>query len=198
MNTISRQTISSTCEEERNITKNDTIEKISKMDIPKMLKDYFLRNKHIDLLIDDNLLVEIEDLYIEYDSLYEFDESEFCSYVITCIKKQDKHDYFYHYLKKVLDSNLSTTSKKKNINTKKLTQLDKIISAKLDENDIPQLLMSLLNLIEDYKNSKKVSNLFNAYTLNGVLKVFFTLYPKNSFLNAFNRIQKKLTQIDLD
>lgn len=70
---------------------------IEKAEIPAILKDYFLRSNHVHLYLNKPLLNEFEESYIEYDSLYEFDDAEFCSYVIVGIKKQDKHEYFYFY-----------------------------------------------------------------------------------------------------
>ncbi|GIO20603.1 hypothetical protein J18TS1_37030 [Oceanobacillus oncorhynchi subsp. incaldanensis] len=76
--------------------------RIEKAEIPSILKDYFLRNYHVHLYLNESVLNEVEESYIEYDSLYEFDNAEFYSYVIADIKKQDKHEYFYHYIKKFL------------------------------------------------------------------------------------------------
>src|SRR5690606_7319456 len=88
-------------------------DQIKDADIPEILRSYLLRNKHVGLFLDETLLKEIEEIYVEYDSLFIFDEAEFCSYVITGIKKLDKHDYFYHYLKKVFETNLNLISKSK-------------------------------------------------------------------------------------
>src|SRR5699024_1940120 len=106
----------------------EIIDQIEKAEIPTILKDYFLRNYHVHLYLNESLLNELEETYIEYDSLYEFDDAEFCSYVIAGIKKQDKHEYFYHYLKKVLDNNLKFIPKSPIADYQKLINLGKNIS----------------------------------------------------------------------
>ena len=41
-----------------------------------------------------------------------FDESEFYSYIINSIKKNDIHEYFYHYSKKMFEIHLIAMSKR--------------------------------------------------------------------------------------
>ncbi|MBL3854157.1 hypothetical protein IRV24_29650, partial [Bacillus cereus] len=57
-----------------NVTISDTLRKI---EIPEMLREYLLKsNKMVDSLSLE-MLLEIEDIYIFYKSLYKFDETEF-------------------------------------------------------------------------------------------------------------------------
>lgn len=163
----------------------ELIEQINKAIIPKMLKDYFQRNYHIHLYISEPLLNEIEESYIEYDSLYEFDDAEFCASVIAGVRKQDKHDYFYHYLKKVLDSNLTLISKSTESNHQRLMKLEKSIS-NLPEDRILITLKNLLTAIQDFKSSKDMSKLFRCYMLVGELQILLTLYPENEYEEDFN------------
>ncbi|MFB4166869.1 hypothetical protein [Virgibacillus sp. JSM 102003] len=48
-------------------------ERIEKAEFPTILKDYSLRNYHVHLYLNESVLNEIEESYIEYDSLYKFD-----------------------------------------------------------------------------------------------------------------------------
>lgn len=162
--------------------------------MPTMLKDYFLRNSHVHLYLNESLLNEIEETYIEYDSLYEFDNAEFCSYVITGVKKQEKHEYFYHYLKKVLDSNLNLIPKSKISDHQKLTKLEKNVS-KLPEDAILISLKDLLITIQDFKSSEEPQKLLHAYKISGALQVLFTLYPDNIYKKDFEHIFNNLLNL---
>ncbi|WP_281974999.1 hypothetical protein [Halobacillus litoralis] len=170
--------------------------RVEEAEIPNILKDYFLRNTHIHLYLNDLLLNEIEEIYIEYDSLYEFDDAEFCSYVITGVKKQEKHEYFYHYLKKVLDSNLELIPKSRISDYQKLTKLGKNIS-NLQEDEILIALKNLLITMQDLKVTKKQEKLLQAYKLTGALQVLFTLYPDNVYKKDFEHIFLILESIDI-
>ncbi|MEW9502157.1 hypothetical protein [Jeotgalibacillus marinus] len=169
---------------------------LEEAEIPNILKDYFIRNSHIHLYLNKLLLNEIEETYIEYDSLYEFDDAEFCSYVITGVKKQEKHQYFYHYLKKILDSNLKLIPKSRISDYQKLTKLGKNIS-KLQEDEILIALKNLLITMQDLKVSKEQEKLLHAYKLTGALQVLFTLYPDNVHKKDFEQTFHSLVNIDL-
>lgn len=167
---------------------------IEKAEIPAILKDYFLRNNHIHLYLNESLLNEIEESYIEYDSLYEFDDAEFCSYVIVGIKKQDKHEYFYHYLKKVLDNNLKLISKSPISDYEKLSKLEKNI---LPEDEILITLKNLLIAIQDFKSKQELGRLLRAYKLAGELEILFTLYPDSKYKGDFDHIFTNLLTASL-
>lgn len=79
--------------------------------LPSQLKEYFTASENIKGVITEKVLSEIEDLYIYYTSLYIFDTSEFSAYTITSLKKCKGLDYFYFYLKKVIDSNMDLKTK---------------------------------------------------------------------------------------
>ncbi|WP_430786369.1 hypothetical protein VBD025_13620 [Virgibacillus flavescens] len=167
---------------------------IENSDIPKILKEYFLRNPHVHLYLNESLLKDVEETYIEYDSLYEFDQAEFCSYIITGIKKQDKHEYFYHYLKKVLDSNLNLIPKSKISDYQKVLKIGKSIS-KVKEDEIPQVIIDLLKFIDDFNKTKNLKKLLLAHKLIGILQVLFTLYPENPYKKDFKHISSNLDKL---
>jgi|SRR5690625_473113 len=174
----------------------EMIDQIEKTEIPNILKYYFTKNFHIHLYLNESLLNEIEEIYIEYDSLYDFDDTEFCSYVITGVKKQDNHEYFYHYLKKVLDSNLKLVSKSRIFDYLKLTRLGINIST-LQEDEILITLKNLLITMQDFKISKDRKKLLHAYKLADALHVLFTLYPNNVYEKDFEHIFFNLVNIEL-
>jgi len=147
--------------------------------LPQLLKDYFLRNHHIHLYINESLLAEIEESYIEYDTLYEFDETDFCTHVITGIHKQDKHEYFYHYLKKVLDNNLIRQSKSKKTNYSQLKELEQTIINLPERYILAKLKVLLMTMQKIRKSEAKEKEIFLAYTLVGHLEMLFILYPNN-------------------
>lgn len=170
----------------------DLIELINNNELPKILKNYFTRNTHIHMCLNEVLLKDIEEIYIEFDSLYEFDEAEFCSFVITCIKKQDKHDYFYNYLKKVLESSL-TTFPKSNITQKSSRMVGNF--SKITEEQISRVIMDLLDIIDEYNKTKSLDKLLLAREIIGILQVLFTLYPNNIYKNDFKDISNNLYKI---
>lgn len=86
--------------------------------LPSQLKEYFTASESIKEVITKKILSEIEDLYIYYTSLYHFDTSEFSAYTITSLKKCKGLDYFYFYLKKVIDSNLDLKTKDKSFKSR--------------------------------------------------------------------------------
>lgn len=91
-----------------NVTISDTLRKI---EIPEMLREYLLKsNKMVDSLSAE-MLLEIEDIYVFYKSLYKFDETEFSVNVIKSIERCKETAGFYFYLKKVMDSGLQISSK---------------------------------------------------------------------------------------
>lgn len=171
-------------------------ERIEKAEIPTMLKDYFKRNHHVHLYLNESVLNEIEESYIEYDSLYEFDDAEFCSYVIAGIKKQDKHEYFYHYLKKVLDNNLKIISKSPISDYQRLVNLKKNIS-KLPEDEILITLKNLFMTVQDFNSAKELGKLLRAYKLAGELEILFILYPDSDYKEDFEYVFTNLLTASL-
>ncbi|MFB4166868.1 hypothetical protein [Virgibacillus sp. JSM 102003] len=111
-------------------------------------------------------------------------ETEFCCFVIAGIKKQEKHEYFYHYLKKVLDSNLHLIPKSKVPECQELIKLEKNLS-KLPESSILVSLKDLLITIQDFKQCDEPKKLLHAYKISGALQVLFTLYPDNIYRKEF-------------
>ncbi|MDO6630076.1 hypothetical protein [Bacillus thuringiensis] len=87
---------------------NSTINKIK---LPATLKDYFLTSNRMESLLSEEILLDIEEIYILYKSLYAFDESDFSLNVIKSINMCRDRTGFYFYLKKVLDRELEKKSK---------------------------------------------------------------------------------------
>lgn len=169
---------------------------INQADIPQLLKDYLLRNEQIQLTLNTSLLNDIKDLYIEYDSLYIFDKAEFSSYVITGLKKQDKYDYFYNYLKIVMESNMYLRSKNKRGNELLLNRMYENIHPKVD--NITKYIFDLYSLIDNYKESKNKNILFEAYRISGVLEVLFDIFPGNEYSDEFKKVNVLLKKVSAE
>ncbi|MGF9958673.1 hypothetical protein [Bacillus mycoides] len=148
-----------------NVTINDTLRKI---EIPEMLREYLLKsNKMVDSLSAE-MLLEIEDIYVFYKSLYKFDETEFSVNVIKSIERCKETAGFYFYLKKVLDSGLQISSKG-NENEER----DRVLEISQDYVNeqfkcITREYIESINQI--YKNEKHI-NLKNVYKNIGRLEV---------------------------
>ncbi|MEG7924453.1 hypothetical protein J0801_10415 [Bacillus cereus] len=84
---------------------------INKIKLPATLKDYFLTSNRMESLLSEEILLDIEEIYILYRSLYAFDESDFSLNVIKSINMCRDRNGFYFYLKKVLDRELEKKSK---------------------------------------------------------------------------------------
>ncbi|MED1286389.1 hypothetical protein [Bacillus mycoides] len=79
--------------------------------LPVTLKDYLLASNRIEQLLSEEILLDIEEIYILYSSLYVFDESDFSLNVIKSIERCRDRTGFYFYLKKVLDTELKKMSR---------------------------------------------------------------------------------------
>ncbi len=79
--------------------------------LPETLKENLLTSNRMDSLLSDEILLDIEGIYILYKSLYKFDESNFSLNVIKSIDRCRDRTGFYFYLKKVLDNELEIQSK---------------------------------------------------------------------------------------
>lgn len=82
--------------------------------LPIQLKEYFIGSKNIQKVISEEILDEIEDLYVYYDSLYKFDTSEFGVSVIDSLMRCKDFNMYYFYLKKILENQLVIESKDEN------------------------------------------------------------------------------------
>jgi len=172
---------------------NELKDIINKTDIPQLLRDYLLRNEQIQLILSTDLLKDIEDLYIEYDSLYIFDEAEFCSHVITGLKRQDKHEYFYNYLKIVIGAEVQTISKQTTHDQLVLERMAKNIKPKIDE--LPNYIFILRDSIDDYKKTKDTSLLVIANRIAGMLEVIYDIFPGNPYADAYKKSKDRLDNL---
>ncbi len=148
-----------------NVTISDTLRKI---EIPEMLREYLLKsNKMVDSLSAE-MLLEIEDIYVFYKSLYKFDETEFSVNVIKSIERCKETAGFYFYLKKVMDSGLQISSKEN-----KDEERDRVLKISQDYVNeqfkcITREYIELINQI--YKNEQHI-NLKSVYKNIGRLEV---------------------------
>lgn len=101
---------------------------VKKVQIPNQLKSYFIESESIlEYLTDDKLFI-LEDLYIYFDSIYEFDTSEFCVAAVAVIRRPHELDSFYYYLKKVIEKKVDLQTKDKNrLTDKSYIHIEKIL-----------------------------------------------------------------------
>lgn len=161
---------------------------INNSKLPSQLKEYFTTSENIKGVITKKVLSEIEDLYIYYTSLYKFDTSEFSAYTITSLKRSKGLDYFYFYLKKVIDSNLHLKTKDKSFknNYRYFYQRDEDISLLFKE-----VTVEFCNQIDKvYKKNEKL-NLKQTYISLGKLELINKLVPHpehQKILNSGKRV----------
>lgn len=84
----------------------DIEEMIKHGNLPGIMKKYFVDSKRIKSFLSEAIILDIEELYLLYIVLYEFNEAQFTQKTIDAIERcKDKHT-FYFYLKKILDVDL--------------------------------------------------------------------------------------------
>lgn len=85
---------------------------IKEKNIPEQLKEYFQNSKRGKKLLKEEMLESIEELYIYYNALYRFDETEFSAFTITTLERGSEHSAYYYYLKKILDNQIELLPKR--------------------------------------------------------------------------------------
>src|SRR5690625_5739762 len=90
---------------------------VQKAKIPEQLKTYFMESNEGKLYLSEEMLSEIEELYVFYNALYIFDETEFSFYTITSLKRGSEAAAYYYYLRKILESNLELDRKSTRLNS---------------------------------------------------------------------------------
>ncbi|OQD35992.1 hypothetical protein [Bacillus toyonensis] len=74
--------------------------------MPYILKQYFLDSKRIKVFLSESIILDIEEIYLLYSVLYEFNEAQFTQKTIDAIERCKDKSTFYFYLKKILDVDL--------------------------------------------------------------------------------------------
>ncbi|MEB4818368.1 hypothetical protein [Bacillus thuringiensis] len=124
-------------------------------------------NKMADTL-NIEMLLEIEDIYVFYKSLYKFNETEFSVNVIKSIERCKDTAGFYFYLKKVLDSGLQIASKG-NENEERDGMLE--ISQDYVNEQFKCITREYIESINQIYNNEKHINLKNLYKNIGRLEL---------------------------
>ncbi|WP_153009877.1 hypothetical protein [Sporosarcina koreensis] len=169
---------------------DEVISLILESKLPDQLKEYLKSSSRIKEIISIETILEIEDLYIFYDSLYIFDTSEFSAYTITSLQKCKDLDAFYYYLKKVIDTNLELETK----DNKRKDQVSnkKSIPFKF-ENSIKEFCL-LVDKV--YKNDKDI-DLNATYKSLGKMELIYDLF-KNPYhkkiLDSGKNVLEKYTK----
>ncbi|MEB2589639.1 hypothetical protein SOP87_28840, partial [Bacillus cereus] len=84
----------------------DIEEMVKSGNLPVIMKKYFLDSKRIKSFLSKNIIFDIEELYLLYSVLYEFNEAQFTQKTIDAIERCKDKNTFYFYLKKILDVDL--------------------------------------------------------------------------------------------
>lgn len=170
---------------------------IIKSDIPDDLKEYLSKSKNTYNLLSMKIIDDIELIYLEFNTLYIFDLSEFNSIIIESLHKKDKYPYFYNYVKKMLKIYLNVDSEKK---SRSESELDTFIGmVKYDfSNDIESYIRKFLSAIKDYENDGNKKSLLLAHRLVGIIFILFKLYPENKYSYLFPHIIKKIEKFNTD
>lgn len=151
--------------------------------LPNQLKEYFMASKSIKEVLTNDIVKEIEDLYIFYHSLYYFDPSEFSAYTITSLKRNRDLHSFYFYLKKVIDTNLELKSKDES----DYTLRDALFTGSIV---IDQLFREVFtdftsSLYKIYKNDTDI-NLFLIYKELGKMEIITELVSDIDYSNLLH------------
>ena len=159
--------------------------------LPSQLKEYFTTSENIKGVITKKVLSEIEDLYIYYTSVYKFDTSEFSAYTITSLKKRKGLDYFYFYLKKVIDSNMDLKTKDKSFksNSDYFFLRDEEIEILFKE-----AVVEFCDLIDKIYKKNENLNLKKAYISLGKLELIIKLIPYPEYQKILNSGKRVIEQ----
>ncbi|MDW0115209.1 hypothetical protein QT711_18815 [Sporosarcina saromensis] len=153
--------------------------------LPDQLKEYLKSSSRIKEIISTEKIMEIEDLYIFYDSLYTFDTSEFSAYTITSLQKCKDLDAFYYYLKKVIDTNLE-------LETKDNKRKDHESNHKSMPFKFQEATKEFCLLIDKvYKNDEDI-NLIATYKSLGKMELIYDLFQNQYHKNILDSGKKVL------
>lgn len=86
-------------------------ELLKNLALPVQLKNYLLNTKMNYKNLTDDGLLNVEEAYLYYDSLYYLDDSQFSELVIEIIKKDFSSTNFNYRLMNILKKKLELTSK---------------------------------------------------------------------------------------
>jgi len=164
---------------------DEMISLILKSKLPDQLKEYLQNSSRIKEIISAETIMEIEDLYIFYDSLYTFDTSEFSAYTITSLQKCKDLEAFYYYLKKVIDTNLE-------LETKDIKRKVQVPSTKSMPFRFESSVKEFCQLIDKvYKNEKDI-NLIATYKSLGKMELIYDLFKNPYHKNILDSSKKVL------
>lgn len=155
---------------------NNNIEKlIHEKKIPEQLKEYFANSNRGRRFINENMIEDMEELYIHYSALYYFDETEFSAFIISSLERGSEHSAYYYYLKKILDNNLDLLSKDKN-----KTNID---FNRIDLDEIFEEVQSQFNTNLKFLYNKDYDNLdiLTTYILLGKLNLISDLSEDHTY-----------------
>ncbi|WP_179879489.1 hypothetical protein [Bacillus thuringiensis] len=101
------------------------------------MKKYFLDSKRIKSFLSKTIILGIEEVYLLYSVLYEFNETQFTQKTIDAIERCKDRNTFYFYLKKILDVDLEI----------KLRNTSNFVEEKLLERKIKKMIYTVSLMI---------------------------------------------------
>lgn len=177
-------------------------ELIQKANIPEQLKAYFMKSNEGKIHLTEEMLSEIEELYIFYNALYYFDETEFSFYTITSLKRGSEVAAYYYYLRKILESNLELMSKDQRFHKKSKG----VFAFKIDGNNIDKMFKSVAtefgqNVDYFYKDQYDKIDVMKTYLLLGKLELINNIvrdeYISNIYQSGKKVLENKIQELDL-
>lgn len=165
---------------------------VIKLRLPQQLKEFIVASKSIKTSLNEDILYDIEDLYIFYKSFYMFNDADFGTKTVLALKKCKDKNTFYYYLKKVLESELDYEL---------LREEDRDVYRNIKINEIhfyrvvQEVTIRLIDLIDQIYNKEIEIDLVSTYKSIGKLELITKLtdedYYKDLLKSALKVIQDK-------
>lgn len=163
-------------------------ELINKANIPEQLRTYFKESDDGKLYLTEEMLSEIEELYIFYNALYIFDETEFSFYTITSLKRGSEATAYYYYLRKILETNLQITSQDQRFHKSSKG----VFTFKIDGNNLDVVLKNIAkefgqNVDYFYKDQYEKIDILQTYLLLGKLELINNIIDDEYYFQLYKQ-----------
>lgn len=154
----------------------ELLNNIETSELSKRLKEYFKGSKRIQKILTAELIEDIEDLFLLYQSQYDFQTAMFDGYVIDSLKRCKDFSTYYFYLKKILENHLEVELKNEN----NIVRLNKTIITK----EFRKTASEIINLLPS--QSEGIFN--HIHFLLGKLDLFHQLIEDDNITQLYENI----------
>lgn len=168
---------------------------IKELTIPKQLKEYLTNSKYALEYLNEQLLNDIEELYVYYLSLYTIDNAQFSEQVIMTLKRTKDLDSYYFYLKKVLDTNLLLGERETNIYKDSKDYIN--IEQRIFDDILRGATSNFIRSIDRIYNSEKNIDMEQTYKFVGKLELINDLVDDKYYeglLDSGNKVIDRFKQ----